>query len=262
MACRYNITVATALKRKHEQAAASASSRDQALTKLAILTIEKVRRLELGDITGHAGFLSVGETRRVPLSGISRVADESEETGFLDKLNDAEVGLQMIGKISRAIDAITDELSRIVVNATGKLSSASGAPLSTSAKLAGAGQMAAQFQSPADRLQILAYEFAQWVDKTEPDIRYIFSRMAHNDTDYVTGQEFVVSFGALAAAAAVFSQKLEQWVPMVSPLLEISRSFKKPIKSMVNSFDAINGATKIVGDWNVKVANLTRPDQH
>jgi len=244
------------LKRKHEQNAVTASSRDQALTDLALLTIAKIHRL---DFKSPQYSTTPPCTRKYESDSPNFVAGantEADEAGGLDQLSDLETGMESITNISTAVQAIAEELSRIVQNASVKTDAVSGNKSSTSAKLAIANQMAAQFQSPADRLQILTNELIQSVTKIEPGIVYIFGRMGGDVNDYAACQEFLVAFDVLTAAATMLATKLQLQIIMMLPLLKIAKSFKKPVLSMVSSFNALSAENQKISDWTVYAASL------
>ena len=172
-----------------------------------------------------------------------------DETGFLEKLANTEDGIQALAQALTTATSIVEEISRIFTDGTAKVVTIESGHGKSSAKLAVANRVAALLEDPAARLRIASGEYAQSVERIEPGIVYLLTRLTNEPEQLAEVPEFPAQIALLVSAAAGSIDGTLTFKSMMDDMGNAARSLRLVGKSISETLKSLASTSKRVADW-------------
>jgi len=182
-------------------------------------------------------------------SGIETEEETEDDTpGFLEKMADMSEGLDSANISLTAIPEVIGQIGQRVESASARLNkvNASGGP--ASARLAITNQLAEELAEPASRLEVLAGDYAQSIERMSPGIVYALTLASQRPED-----EDAVSFmgkvrGLIESAEGAFPA-LEDFRRSALESGEASRLLRRVNRRIAGSLGQILDTSRIFHAW-------------
>ena len=169
-----------------------------------------------------------------------------DEPGFLEDLANMESGIFEMQQTLERGSAVMVEISEILNQGTRRISQLAASQNYMSKKLALADQVATELRSPADRLQMIAQDLSNHVDRVEPGVKYLFASLGKEEvppeaTDFVVGMGELIDAGAEAAnGAKAFSEIMEQSGDATRLFRRVTRAISQSARHIANSSERVS----------------------
>ncbi len=178
-------------------------------------------------------------------------ASDEDAPGFLELLAEMETGMQSLTQTIVAAGSIVQDISVVCTEATASVrqATARGNGAAT-ARLAVAELTAAKLNEQAARMEVVSGEFARTVDRVEPGIQYLLTRLSEEPDQLVATPDFPVQLKNLCDAA---HSSIESSDAMRKNLIEIgkaSRSLKRSCDRLALSFQRFSETSRRIADWS------------
>lgn len=183
---------------------------------------------------------------------------EDDEPGFLELLAEMEAGNQSLVQTLTAASSIIEDISGIYTGATASVQQAEARGGGSAAKLAIAELTAQNLIKQAARLEVVSGEFSRTVDRIEPGIQYLLSRLAEEPEQLASAPDFPLSILKLCAGA---QSSIEGSDTMRANALEIgkaSRSLKRAGERLAPSFKRFSDTSRRIASWSALVDRLPK----
>lgn len=170
--------------------------------------------------------------------------------GFLELLADMEVGIQSLTQTMGAASSIIEAISTIYNDGTESVRKADERGGGAAARLTIAEQIASRLGKQAARLEVVAGEYAQTVDRIEPGLTFLLQWISENPKQLEELPEFPEQLRKLCEAA---QSSIAGTLSMRNNALEIgkaSRSLKRVGQRLVPSFSRFAEASTRVAGWH------------
>ena len=180
-------------------------------------------------------------------------SESDDEPGFLEKLVDTEDGIQALGQALTTATSIVEEVSRIFNEGAAKVNALEGGHGTSAAKLAVANRVAALLEDPTSRLHIASQECAQSVERIEPGIVYILTRLANEPAELAEAPEFPSQMQLLLSAAASSIKGTLTFKEMIDNMGNAARSLRQVGKRLSSTLSSLADTSKRVSDWQMLI---------
>lgn len=203
------------------------------------------------------------EEAALPIATIPNNEDDDGTLGFLELLAEMETGTQSLVQTMSAAASIIGDISGVYTEATASVHQADARGGGASARLAIAELTASKLNEQASRLEVVSGEFARTVDRIEPGIQYLLSRLAEEPDQLVEIPDFPQQIKTLCDAAR---SSIDGANSMRTNALEIgkaSRSLKRAGERLAPSFKRFSDTSTRIADWSKfldKLPELTHED--
>lgn len=185
--------------------------------------------------------------------GCTDSESDDDEPGFLEKLADTEDGIQALGQALTTATSIVEEVSRIFNEGAAKVNALEGGHGTSAAKLAVANRVAALLEDPTSRLRIASQEYAQSVERIEPGIVYMLTRLATEPEELAEAPEFPNQMQLLLCAAAGSIEGTLAFRQMINEMGNAARSLRQVAKRLSSALSTLADTSKRVSDWQVLI---------
>lgn len=186
-------------------------------------------------------------------------ASDDEALGFLELLAEMEAGTQSLTQTMSAAASIIQDISSVYTQATASVQQADARGDGASARLAIAELTASKLSEQAARLEVVSGEFARTVDRVEPGIQYLLSRLAEEPDQLAAVPDFPEQLKCLCDAARA---SIEGSNAMRANAIEIgkaSRSLKRAGERLAPSFKRFSDTSARIADWSRLLEKLPLP---
>jgi hypothetical protein len=185
--------------------------------------------------------------------------EPDDETGFLEKLADTESGMDSLGRAMSTTSNIMGEITAFFADSTARVQDLDKTGGTSAAKLALANRLASLLEEPASRLEVSAGEYGQSVQRMEPGIKYLLTRLANEPGQLAAAPEFPRQMAQLTDAAGGtvpitlgFKTQLEQIGAATRSLRRVTRRIATTLQSFADS-------SSRVASWKPLVDRLPKP---
>jgi len=182
-----------------------------------------------------------------------------DEPGFLEKLADTEDGIQALGQALTTATSIMEELSRIFNEGAAKATALEGGHGTSAAKLAVANRVAALLEDPTSRLRIASQEYSQSVERIEPGIEYMLTRLANEPDQLAEAPEFPIQMQLLVSAAAGSIEGALNFRGMIDDMGNAARSLRQVSKRLSLTLLSLAETSKRVSGWQALIDKVNEP---
>jgi hypothetical protein len=182
--------------------------------------------------------------------------EPDDEPGFLEKLADTEDGIQALGQALTTASAITEEVSRILVDGSAKVTALEGGHGTSAAKLAVANRVAALLEDPAARLRIASIEYAQSVERIEPGLAYMLSRLANEPDQLAEAPEFPHQLQQLVSAAGGSIEGTLAFKSTIDDMGNATRSLRQVSRRLSDTLKSLADTSGRVADWQMLIDRI------
>ncbi|NTV96110.1 MAG: hypothetical protein HGA75_11960 [Thiobacillus sp.] len=187
--------------------------------------------------------------------------DESEDDapGFLELLADMESGILSLVQTMQAAITITEDIGEVYSEATNNVRHADARGGGAAARLAIADQTAKKLDVQAERLEVVSGEYAQTVDRIEPGIKYVLTRLAEDAEELAALPNFPLQIDALSQGAA---QSIDGALVMRSNALDMgkaSRSLRHVGQRLAPSFKRFADTSSRIASWCTLLDGIQKP---
>lgn len=165
--------------------------------------------------------------------------DKEEEAGFLEQLADMEAGLSDMTQTAERSSSILDEIAAIMNMGAEKIQNLTVTGNYSAAKLAAANQIASELHDPSVRLNIVAQDFKNHVERMAPGLEYLLQEAAKSPEQLAEAPDFLESiYGLIAVAESSadssddFAKSLEQSRTATRLMRRVTDSIRKSTLSM------------------------------
>lgn len=186
-------------------------------------------------------------------------SENDDEPGFLDKLADTEDGIQALGQALTTATSIVEEVSRIFNEGAAKVNALDSSHGTSAARLAVANRVAALLEDPASRLRIASQEYAQSVERIEPGIVYLLTRLANEPDQLAEAPEFPSQMKLLVSAAAGSIEGTLTFRAMIDHMGDAARSLRQVSKRLSATLQSLADTSKRVSGWQELIDKVPAP---
>lgn len=180
---------------------------------------------------------------------VAQDTGDEDAPGFLELLVEMETGTQSLTQTIGAASSILEDISAVYTQATENVHQADARGGGASARLAIAELTATKLNEQAARLEVVSGEFARTVDRIEPGIHYLLSRLAEEPDQLAALPDFPLQIRSLCDAAR---SSIEGSNAMRMNAMEIgkaSRSLKRAGDRLAPSFKRFSDTSGRIADW-------------
>lgn len=174
-----------------------------------------------------------------------------DEPGFLEKIADTESGITEIGTTLLRGAAILEEITAILQRGTKKISVLPNTGNYSSLKLQEANIIAADLESPAIRLKMVAKDLKGHVDLVMPGMEYMLGELAKSNNQPESALEFLEAIKSLIGAAETSIPVSEDFAVTIGSVGGATRLMRQ-----VNG--SIKDSTLSIVDSSRKLASLRK----
>lgn len=181
---------------------------------------------------------------------VASPANEEDAPGFLELLVEMETGTQSLTQTMAAVGSIVEDITAVYTEATASVRQADARGDGVSARLAIAELTAAKLNEQAARLEVVSGEFARTVDRIEPGIQYLLTRLAEEPDQLAEYPGFPLQLRNLCDAAR---SSIEGSNAMRTNAIEIgkaSRSLKRAAERLAPSFKRLSDTSGRIAGWS------------
>ena len=193
------------------------------------------------------------------------VTDEAgtdDSPGFLELLAEMETGTQSLVQTMGAATSIVEDINAVYVEASASVRQAESRGGGASAKLAIAELTAAKLNDQASRLEVVSGEFARTVERIEPGIVYLLTRLAEEPDQLAAIPDFPKQVALLCDAARSSIDGSNAMRTNAIELGKASRSLKRVGERLAPSFKRFADTSSRIADWSKLLDKLpTAPTQ-
>lgn len=176
------------------------------------------------------------------------VAENDEEPGFLEKLAESSEGIASAIMSLQAISEVNTAITALVTSAGQRMTAANESGADASARVFIANDLAAQVAEPASRLEVLAGEFAQSMNRVDFGVRYTLEE-AHSKPHDEQALAFRRQIGETIKIYRAMFQSTREYREQVAKGAEATRSLRKVFSRIVRSLDVVLATEKIFEGW-------------
>lgn len=186
--------------------------------------------------------------------GLNEADDDSP--GFLELLADMEEGIQSLVQTLNAATSITDEISRVYVEAANSVRDLDAHGGGAAGRLVLANKTAAELEAPANRLAVVAGDYEVTVARIEPGLLYTLKRL-HDEPDQLAEiPEFPTQISGLVKGAALSVDGAREMGRVSEDIGKISRSLKRVGSRLGAAFTRIAAASSRVASWQTAINSI------
>lgn len=189
---------------------------------------------------------------------IAPVMDEMEDEdapGFLELLAEMESGTQSLDQTIGAAVSIIEDIHRVYTEATESIHQSEARGGSASAKLAIAELTANKLNEHASRLEVVSGEYARTVDRIEPGIQYLISRLLEEPDQLTEAPDFLHQLKALCDSARSSIEGSDTMYENVIEIGKASRSLRRVGARLAPSFKRLSDTSSRVANWSSLLIN-------
>jgi len=187
-----------------------------------------------------------------PLAQSETVATDKKEDdspGFLELLAEMEDATQSLTQTLTSATSITEDNSRIYTETAAKVREADARGGGAAAKLVLANRTAALLDEPAGRMEVVAGDYDRTVQRIEPGLEYLLSRLAEEPDQLADVPDFPSEVRALVDAA---KGSIDVVITLQQNSLEMgkaARSLRSVGRRLAGSFKKMADVSQRVSDW-------------
>jgi hypothetical protein len=186
---------------------------------------------------------------------------EDDSPGFLELLAEMEGGIQSLTQTMGAATNIIEEITSIYNGAVANVREANARGDGAGARLAIADHTAKQLEEQAARLEIVAGEYSQTVDRIDPGMRYMLGRLIDEPDQLIELPDLPDQVRSLCVAA---DSSVPVTLSMAENALEsgkASRSLRRACNRLAPAFKRFSETSTRVSSWLGLVDQLASPNQ-
>lgn len=185
------------------------------------------------------------------------VLDElNGQPGFLEQLADMEGGLADMTQTTIRGSAILEEISSILNNGTQRIQDLPVTANYSAQKLAAANQIAQELQDPSVRLNIVAQDFRNHVDRTAPGVEYLLQEAIKNPDQLAQAPDFLEAFISLISVADTVASNSETFAKTIEQSGAATRMMKRVSDSIRNSTLSMSRTARKIESWKKLVDQI------
>jgi hypothetical protein len=162
------------------------------------------------EVSGTQGVISTSDVD-------GQGAVEEGAPGFLEQLADMESGMADMIQTTERGSAILEEITRIAESGTNRINNLPATTNYSASKLAAVNQVAQELHDPSIRLNIVAKDFKDHVERTTPGIEYLLRDAARHPGQLIEARGFLDAVYGLisvsernAVSSEGFAKSVEQ----------------------------------------------------
>ena len=198
------------------------------------------------------------------LAAAEKLETDSEEIddspGFLELLAEMEIGLQSLSQTIANATSVTEDIGRIYTETTAKVREADGRGGGASGRLAIANRTAALLDDPVSRMQVVAGEFENTVNRVEPGLSYLLERLALEPEQLAEAPDFPSQLRGLVVAAEASIPGTRAMSQNSIDIGKAARSLRIVGQRLSASLTKFAKVSKRVADWR-KLLDTLPSDQ-
>lgn len=179
--------------------------------------------------------------------------DEDDEPGLMDRMADAEEALPNWTKTITEIGQVIEQLGELMQAASTQMEDADKRGKGFAGRLTVARKLAGDLNSSADNIIDLGNRFAQELALVDSGIRAIIdlapNSAATNTEERAQIEEFFTSIRELSAASDEGLEKVALMINEMTPLQQMSRDLREPLKRMKQGLTATVEGRQIITEW-------------
>jgi hypothetical protein len=176
-------------------------------------------------------------------------AADDEEPGILEKLADMLEGLGSSTRIATTIGTVTMEIGELAKEAAGqneRVNQHGGAP---GAKIEITNKLARRLDDPATRLEVLAGEYGQSIERLNPGVIYVLNRLRVDPGARQEAGDFPGQIMNLILSVEGTMQSLEGFKASLVQSGEATRELRKVNRRIAGSVSSIIAASSRMSEW-------------
>lgn len=181
---------------------------------------------------------------------IPSAAGDEDTPGFLELLVEMEMGMQSLTQTMVAASSIVGDISNIYTEATASVRQADARGDGASTRLAIAELTAAKLNEQAARLEVVSGEFSHTVDRVEPGIHYLLTRLKEEPDQLAESPDFPVQLRNLCDAARFSIEATDAMRTNAIEIGKASRSLKRVGERLAPSFKRFSETSGRIADWS------------
>lgn len=176
---------------------------------------------------------------------------QDDEPGFLEKIADTESGITEIGTTLGRGAAILEEITAILDVGTKRIANLPSSGNYSSLRLQEANIVAANLESPAIRLKMVAKDLKSHIDLAMPGMEYMLQEIAKSNYESKGSPEFIEGISALVEAAETSIPSSEGFAATIEDAGSATRMLKRVSSS-------IRDSTLSIAESSRKLASLRK----
>jgi hypothetical protein len=177
------------------------------------------------------------------------LASLEDEPGFLEQLADMEVGLTDITQTAERGSSILEEITQVMSRGTERIQGLPATGNYSSAKLAAANMVAEELRDPSIRLNIVAQDFKNHVERITPGVEYMLQEGARDPEQLREAPEFLKSIYILISVADESASNAEHFAGSLKAPAAATRMMRKVAESIRQSTLSMAHSFRRVAMW-------------
>jgi len=191
--------------------------------------------------------------------GIVDTDDQTDESGFLEKLADTEEAMQALGRTLTNAGTIMEDITRLTQESSTRMVEVNRSGGSSSAKLVIANRLASLLEDPASRLEVVAGEYAQSIQRMDPGIRYLLQRLAEEPGQLAQSPEFPGQLRRMIQGADTAMVSTLEFRRIIVATGEAARSLRRTARRIATALQSIADSSERVVSWKVLLEQIPGP---
>jgi methyl-accepting chemotaxis protein len=193
------------------------------------------------------------------ISDDSAADSDDEEAGFLEKLADIEGGMESLGRALGTTTEIMGEITGYFNDSTERIHNLEKTSGNSAAKLALANRLASLLEDSASRLEVSAGEYAQSIQRMEPGMKYLLSRLASEPDQLAEAPEFPRQVSQLIEAAESTIPMTMGFKKSIEGIGSATRSLRRVARRIATTLQSLSDSSARVANWKPLVDGLVKP---
>lgn len=186
--------------------------------------------------------------------------ETGEELGFLEKLSQMTDGMAGLTRTAENIAAITNEITVLVRQATDKTTRVNTLGGTAGARAEIADRLAKSLEDPAIRLDVLAGEYRQSVDRADPGMVYLLTRIRENPDLQKEAPGFIPTISQLLRTIDGVTPSITSFRTSLLEAGEATKALRRINRRIANALDVMINANMSLGRWSELLSSNGSPE--
>lgn len=200
-------------------------------------------------------------TNSVAASPEDSILQEDEELGVLEKLANMLEGMGSLAKIAETVGAIiSTEINQPVHEASEQSERINNLGGSPGAKLEVTNRLAKKLDGPATRLEVLAGEYSQSIERTHPGVVHLLGLIRENPQAREDAGEFPQQIMSLIRAVEESTPQIEGFRMSLAQSGEMTRELRRVNRRIAASMKMMIDANARMREWKMLLGGEDAPN--
>jgi len=176
-------------------------------------------------------------------------AGEEDAPGFLEQLADMESGMADMTQTTERGTSILNEITRITENGTNRINNLPVTANYSASKLAAVNQIAQELHDPAVRLNIVAKDFKNHVERIAPGVEYLLQEAVNDPGQFAEAPGFLEAVYGLISASEESAVSSEDFAKTIEQSGAATRLMKRVSGSICGSALSMAKTSRKIVAW-------------